>query len=225
VRSLPFSINIIESIEDHRRFELFLKLNYAVADWLSYFLILQSIKFDILYLYNVEKTVDRSKKPEVIAKIKQSFEESEAVFIVNQNKMTVVETESLRKQLKRASSSYFVCKNTLARLAVKDTSFECVLPHLEGQTALVFSKGITDSAKVIQEYATKSEGKITVICGGYNGNLLSAADVKALSQLPSMDELRAKIIAVIQTPAQRMATLLQAPASHIARVLSAYSKK
>ncbi len=173
----------------------------------------------------MEKTVEKSKKPEVIAEIKQRFEKSEAVFVVNQNKMTVADTESIRKQLREASASYLVCKNTLARLAVKDTSFECVLPHLGGQTALVFSKNITDSAKVIQGYATKSEGKITVICGGYNSSLLSANDVKALSQLPSMDELRAKVIAVIQTPAQRMATLLQAPASQIARVLSAYSKK
>lgn len=173
----------------------------------------------------MEKTVTKNKKPELIAKIKHSFEESEAVFIVNQNKMTVAGTENLRKQLRAASSNYFVCKNTLARLAVADTQFANVSPYLEGQTALVFSKNVTDSAKVIQEYAAKSDGKITVMCGGYSGKLLSAADVKVLSQLPSMDELRARVIAVIQTPAQRMARLLQEPASQIARVLSAYSEK
>ncbi|GHT98862.1 50S ribosomal protein L10 [Alphaproteobacteria bacterium] len=169
--------------------------------------------------------MEKGKKPEVIARIKKSFCESEAIFVVNQNKMTVSGTEQLRKQLREVESSYLVCKNTLARLAVKDTSFECVLPHLGGQTALVFSKNITGSAKVIHEYASKNEGKIVILCGGYSGNLLSAADVVTLAKLPSMDELRARVIAVIQTPARRMATLLQAPAAQIARVLSAYSEK
>jgi large subunit ribosomal protein L10 len=173
----------------------------------------------------MERTVKRNEKSEVVAKIQRRFQESEAVFVVNQNKMTVSETENLRKQLRDANSAYLVSKNTLTRLAVKDTDFECVLPHLSGQTALVFSKDITGSAKVISEYASKSDDKIIIVCGGYGGRLLSDKDVKILAQLPSMDELRAKIIAVIQTPAQRMATLLQAPACQIARVLKGYSEK
>ncbi len=169
--------------------------------------------------------MERNKKQETIAKIRHDFNESDAVFIVNQNKMTVVDTEDLRRQLKDASARYFVSKNTLTKLAVDGSSFECVSPQLKGQTALIFSKSLIDSAKVIQEYSSKSDGKITIVCGGYSGKLLNAADIKTLSQLPSMDELRAKIIAVIQTPAQRLATLSQAPAAQIARVLSAYSKK
>ncbi len=169
--------------------------------------------------------MEKSKKSEVIAKMKLRFEESEAVFAVSQNKMTVAETEDLRKQLRGVSSSYLVSKNTLARIGVKGTDFECILPHLSGQTALVFSKDITGTAKVISEYASKSEDKVTLVCGGYNGKVLSVAEIKTLAQLPSMDELRAKIIAVVQTPAQRMATFSQAPASQIARVLKAYSEK
>jgi large subunit ribosomal protein L10 len=91
--------------------------------------------------------------------------------------------------------------------------------------AIVFSNNLTGTAKVIQEYATKNDGKIKVVCGGYDRKLLSSAEVKTLSQLPSMDELRAKIIAVIQTPAQRIAAVVQAPAGQIARVLKAYSEK
>jgi large subunit ribosomal protein L10 len=172
-----------------------------------------------------EKAVKRDEKSEVVARIRQSFRENEAIFVVNQNKMTVVETENLRRQLRSVDSSYLVAKNTLTRLAVKDTDFECILPHLNGQTALVFSKDITGSAKVISEYASKSEDKIVVVCGGYSGRLLEAKDVKTLAQLPSLNELRAKIIAVVQTPAQRMATLLQAPACQIVRVLRGYSEK
>jgi large subunit ribosomal protein L10 len=169
--------------------------------------------------------VEKNKKSELVAKIKQRFQESEAVFVVNQNRLTVAETESLRKQLRAVQSVYLVAKNTLTRLAVKDTDFECVSEKLGGQTALVFSKDITGSAKVVSEYASKSDEKLSVVCGGYQGKMLSVAEVKTLASLPSMDELRAKIIAVIQTPAQRMATLSQAPASQLARVLKAYSEK
>ena len=169
--------------------------------------------------------MEKNKKSELVAKIKQRFLESDAVFAVNQNRLTVAETEDLRKQLRAVQSVYLVAKNTLARLAVKDTDFECITPHLSGQTALVFSKDITGSAKVVSEYASKSDEKLSVVCGGYQGNLLSVAEIKTLASLPSMDELRAKIVAVIQTPAQRMATLSQAPASQLARVLKAYSEK
>ena len=169
--------------------------------------------------------MEKNKKSDLVAKIKQRFQESEAVFVVNQNRLTVAETESLRKQLRAVQSVYLVTKNTLTRLAVKDTDFECVSEKLGGQTALVFSKDITGSAKVVSEYASKSDEKLSVVCGGYQGKMLSVAEVKTLASLPSMDELRAKIIAVIQTPAQRMATLSQAPASQLARVLKAYSEK
>ncbi|MDR0677143.1 MAG: 50S ribosomal protein L10 [Holosporaceae bacterium] len=167
----------------------------------------------------------KNRKKEVIFNINKRFCENEAVFLVTQNKMTVAESEDLRKQLKGTDSAYFVSKNTLARLAVKDTDFECILPYLKGQTALVFSKNITGTAKVISEYSSKSDGKIVILCGGYSGKLLSAGEVKILAQLPSMDELRAKIIAIIQTPAQRIATLLQMPAGQLARVLKGYSEK
>lgn len=167
----------------------------------------------------------KEQKSEVIAEIKRRFAESEAVFVVNQNRLTVAETESLRKQLRAVKSVYLVAKNTLSRIAVKDTGFEPVVDHLSGQTALVFSKDITGSAKVISEFASKSDDKVSVVCGGYQGKLLSNAEVKTLATLPSLDELRAKIIAVIQTPAQRLAVLSQAPAAQIARVLKAYADK
>ena len=167
----------------------------------------------------------KEQKSEVIAEIKRRFTESEAVFVVNQNRLTVAETESLRRQLRDVKSVYLVAKNTLSRIAVKDTSFESVIEHLTGQTALVFSKDVTGSAKVISEFASKSEDKVSVICGGYQGKLLSDAEVKTLASLPSLDELRAKIVAVIQTPAQRLAVLSQAPASQLARVLKAYADK
>jgi large subunit ribosomal protein L10 len=216
---------------------VFSELNVAVVDWLDF----SSLFFDYFcyyvwqfkgtvrvlcefFLYG-ENAVEKSKKPQVIDKISKSFKESEAVFVVTQNKMTVADTDDFRKQLRNVNSSYLVCKNTLARLAVKDTSFEYISPNFNGQTAIVFSKDLTATAKVVQKYAEKSEEKITVVCGGYGEKLLSSAEVVSVSRLPSMDELRSKIISIVQTPAQRIATLLQAPASQIARVVQAYSSK
>jgi large subunit ribosomal protein L10 len=139
--------------------------------------------------------------------------------------MTVAETERLRGQLREVNSAYFVCKNTLTKLAAAGTNFDCLVPYFSGQTALVFSRDVIGSAKVLCEYASKSDERIIVVCGSCDGRLLNAGDVKALAMLPSADELRAGIIAVIQTPARRMATLLQAPASQIARLLNKYSEK
>lgn len=185
----------------------------------------ESLHFRAEFLESLEGTVKKNEKTEVVAKIRRELDSSEAIFVVTQNRMTVAETEDLRKRLRETAGSYLVCKNTLARIAVTGTRYECVLPQLTGQSAIVFTNNLTGSAKVVQEYASKSDDKVVVVCGEYSGKLLSAADIKTLSQLPSMDELRAKIIAVIQTPAQRIATLSQAPASQIARVLKAYSEK
>ena len=138
--------------------------------------------------------MEKSKKTDWIAKMKQRFSESEAVFAVTQNKLTVSDTESLRKQLRAVNSQYVVAKNTLTRLAVKDTPFECIATHLSGQTAIVFSKDITSAAKAISEYAAKSEGKLSIVCGGYSGNLLSAAEVDVLAKLPSIDEFDFRIL-------------------------------
>ena len=169
--------------------------------------------------------MEKSKKAELVSDIKQRLQSSEAVFVVAQNRITVADAEVLRKQLREVNSSYFVSKNTLAKIALKDTDFESILPFLSGQTAMVFSKDITGAAKVIFDYASKNEDKLKITCGGYSKRLLSSDDVKTLATLPSINELRAKIIAVIQTPAQRLATLSQAPASQLARVLKAYAEK
>lgn len=167
----------------------------------------------------------KNEKAGLVEKIRQRFHDHEAIFVVNQNQITVAETESLRKQLRGVNSSYLVAKNTLIRIAVKDSPFADASSHFKGQTAIVFSNDITGAAKVVSEYADKNNEKLNIVCGGYCGKVLSVDEVKILAKLPSMEELRAKVIAIIQTPAQRLATLSQAPAGQLARVLKAYSEK
>lgn len=169
--------------------------------------------------------MDRNKKVQLVEDVKSKLESSAVVIVVQQNSLTVVESESFRSSLRKCQASYFVTKNTLARISVKDTRYECLSASFKGQVGLVFSKDITGAAKVVHELASAKDAKIKVLSGWYNDNLLSVADIKALAILPSLDELRSKVIAVIQTPAQRLAVLTQAPAAQIARVLDAYSKK
>lgn len=169
--------------------------------------------------------MEKSKKSDIIAKINSEAQKSEVVFAVNQNAMTVAETEGLRKKLREVSSSYLVSKNTLARLGFKDSPCECLIDKLHGQTAIVFSNNITAAAKVISEFSSANEAKMSIVCGAYQGSLLSIEQVKMLANMPSMDELRAKIIAVIQTPAQRLAVVSKEPGAQIARLLHAYSEK
>lgn len=166
----------------------------------------------------------RSDKEIIVHSIKSSLNENESVFIVKQDKLTVADSESLRNKLRTKEASYFVCKNTLARLAIKDTKYEEMTPMLNGQMALVFAKSVTEGAKVIDEYAAANDKKLEII-GGFFDKVLTAGDVKMLSKLPSLNELRSRIIATIQTPAQRIATILAAPGTQVARVLNAYAQK
>ncbi len=158
--------------------------------------------------------MERSKKSEYVAKLKQKFDDSSVVLAVTQNKVTVAEVEKLRKRLNDKKSEYFVVKNTLARIAVKGTKYECVSDLFKGQTALVFSNSSVDACKALIEFADASDGKVNLLGGAENGTAMAVDYIKMLAKLPSMDEIRAKIVAVIQTPG-----------GQIARVLKAYSEK
>jgi large subunit ribosomal protein L10 len=112
----------------------------------------------------------------------------------------------------------------LARLAIAGTENEPMVSFLSGPTALAYSKDPVAAAKVTVNFAITND-KFKVVGGSLNGRLLSDKDIENLSKLPSLDQLRAKIIGTISTPATRVAGVLQAPAGQLARVFSAYGKK
>ena len=95
---------------------------------------------------------------------------------------------------------------------------------MKGPTALAYSEDPIAAAKIVAEFANKNE-KLEIVCGVMGGSFLNAAAVKALATLPSLDELRGKIVGLLQAPATKVAGVLQAPAGQLARVFSAYSKK
>jgi large subunit ribosomal protein L10 len=168
--------------------------------------------------------VDRSQKADVVSSLRQRLTEVNLVVVTRQSGLTVAESTELRRRMRQAGAHYKVTKNRLARLALDGSKFTDLGPLLKGPTGMASSKDPIAAAKVAVEYAKANE-KMEIVGGVLDGKFLDADSVKALAALPSLDELRAKLVRMFQTPATRIAVVLQAPASQVARVLSAYASK
>jgi large subunit ribosomal protein L10 len=167
------------------------------------------------------RSVEKSKKQEVVKSLRQAFEGSSLVLVTQQRGLNVVEVTDLRRQMREAGASYKVAKNTLIRLAIKDTKYAGLIDHLQGPTALAFSEDPVAAAKVIVKFA-KENNKLTVISGAMQGAPLKDSEIKSLASLPSLDELRAKLVALIQTPATLIVDVIQTPSSQLARLIGNY---
>src|SRR5947207_13638636 len=126
--------------------------------------------------------------------------------------------------MRNAGARYRVAKTRLVRRALEGTPFATLAPLFTGPTAIAFSRDPVAAAKAAVEYANRNT-KLTVIGGGLSGQALDAAAIKALASLPSLDELRSKLIGLLNAPATKLATLLQTPAGQLARVVAAYAEK
>lgn len=165
--------------------------------------------------------MNRSEKEELVLQIRDKLTAAVSVIVTRQSGLTVSEVSALRRQMREAGVEFKVLKNTLARIAVQGTQLEGLSDMLEGPTALAIS--ISDpvsAAKVAAKYAN-SNNKLELVGGYLDGQILNQQAVDALAKLPSLDELRSKIIAVISTPATRLAILAKEPASLLARVTAA----
>ncbi len=170
------------------------------------------------------KQVHRSQKEALVASLKQTFGEVNLVVVTQQSGMTVGEASNLRRQMREEGASYKVTKNRLTRLALEGTKFEALTPMFTGPTAIAYSDDPVAAAKVCVEFAKKNE-KLTIIGGAMGVQMLDKSGIEALAKLPSLDELRAKLIGVLQAPATKVAGVVQAPAGQLARVFSAYGSQ
>ncbi|MFN9000906.1 MAG: 50S ribosomal protein L10 [Holosporales bacterium] len=168
--------------------------------------------------------MDRSEKQAFVASLRQVIDDANLVVVTRQSGLTVDESTALRRKMLEAGARYKVAKNTLIRLAVADTKKSALDPHLTGPTALAFSADPIAAARVAVDFA-KANPKLEVVCGAMGEKFLDKSQVQALASLPSLDELRGKLIGVLQAPATKVAGVLQAPASQLARVFSAYGSK
>jgi len=166
--------------------------------------------------------VDRIEKREFVAELSSVFAETSMVVVTRNAGMTVAEVTELRRKMREAGASFKVAKNRLALLALDGTRFDGIGPLLKGPTALAWSHDPVAVAKAAVDFA-KTNDKFVLLGGSLGSQVLDANGVKALSELPSLDALRAKILGLINAPATKVAGVLQAPAGQLARVFAAYA--
>ena len=152
-------------------------------------------------------------KKQVVEEIKQKIQNSKSVVFVDYKGLTVAEVSELRNNIRKSRAGFRVTKNRIPRLALKGTKFEALADLFVGPTAIAFANDPISACKVCVEFAKTNE-KLIVMGGAMGSGVLSVDEIKRLASLPSMDELRAKIIG-----------LLQAPGAQLARVTKAYSEK
>ncbi len=168
--------------------------------------------------------MDRAEKAEAVEDLKGIFAASGVVVVSHYSGLTVADMTVLRGRLRDAGASLKVIKNRLAKLALDGTPGAAAADMFKGPVAIAYSADPVAATKVAVQYA-KEKDKYVLVGGLMGETVLDQKGVEALATLPSLDELRGKLIGLIQAPATKVAGVLQAPAGQLARVLSAYAKK
>jgi large subunit ribosomal protein L10 len=168
--------------------------------------------------------VERAAKKELVTALNGVFKTSNVVVVAHYAGLTVAQMQILRKQMKQAGASVKVAKNRLAKIALEGTDASVVVPLLKGPTVIAYSGDPVAAPKVATDFAKANE-KFVILGGAMGKTALNPDGIKALAALPSLDELRAKIVGLLQAPATKVAQLLNAPAAKVARVVQAYANK
>ena len=168
--------------------------------------------------------MDRAAKSELVGALNAVFKATNVVVVAHYSGLTVAQMQNLRRQMKQAGASVKVAKNRLAKIALYGTDVASIAPLLKGPTLIATSSDPIAAPKVAIDFAKTNE-KFVILGGAMGKTALNPDGVKALASLPSLDELRAKIVGLIQAPATKVAQLLNAPAAKVARVIQAYAAK
>lgn len=168
--------------------------------------------------------MDRSQKSDAVAALNEVFNEVGVVVVTRNLGMSVAQSTALRTKMIDAGATYKVAKNRLAKIALNDTPYAGLDEFLSGPTALAWSVDPVAAAKVVVDFA-KTNDKLEIVGGSMGGQTLNQDGVKALASMPSLDELRAKLVGLVNAPATKVAQLANAPAAKLARVFGAYGAK
>jgi large subunit ribosomal protein L10 len=168
--------------------------------------------------------VEKAKKAESVEELKGIFAEAGSVVVAHYAGLTVADLSKLRRRMNAEGASFKIAKNRLAVRALQGTTVEGISGLFKGPTGIAYSKDPIAASKVAVAFA-KDNAKLVVLGGSVGSTVLDAEGVKALASLPSLDQLRGKIVGLIQAPATKIAGVLAAPAGQLARVIGAYSKK
>ncbi|BAT61067.1 50S ribosomal protein L10 [Variibacter gotjawalensis] len=168
--------------------------------------------------------MDRAEKAASVASLQDVFKSTTVVVVCHYAGLTVAQMSTLRRQMRAAGASVKVAKNRLAKIALDGTDVASIGSLLKGPTLLAYSGDPVAAAKVASDFAKTNE-KLVILGGAMGKTVLDPSGVKALATLPSLDELRAKLVGLIQAPATKLAQLANAPAAKVARVVGAYAAK
>lgn len=171
-----------------------------------------------------ELAVERAAKKEAVEALNGVFKATSVAVVAHYSGLTVAQMQILRKQMKQAGASVKVSKNRLAKIALEGTDVVSIGSLLKGPTVIATSNDPVAAPKVAVDFAKTNE-KFVILGGAMGTTVLNPDAVKALASLPSLDELRGKLVGLIQAPATKLAQLANAPAAKVARVVQAYASK
>lgn len=165
--------------------------------------------------------MDRVQKEQCIASVREGLQGQSLVVVVRQHGVTVAEVSQLRRAMRQEKACFRVLKNTLLNIAIKGTEFEGLQAFLGGPTALAYSEDPVQAAKSVVKFTDDHEGKMEVVGGWLNGQILDAKGVQTLAKLPSLTELRGKLVGLLMAPATKVFRTVREPMSRVARVVAA----
>jgi large subunit ribosomal protein L10 len=168
--------------------------------------------------------LDRAAKSELVSSLGEVFKATKVVVVAHYSGLTVAQMQTLRRQMKQAGASVKVAKNRLARIALEGSDVASIAPLLKGPALIAYSGDPVAAPKAAVDFA-KTHEHFVILGGAMGKTSLDPNGVKALAALPSLDELRAKMIGLIQAPATKIAQVVNAPAAKVARVVAAYAAK
>lgn len=168
--------------------------------------------------------MERAEKREFVTALNEVFRTSGSLVVAHYAGLSVAQMNDLRSRMREAGGTVKVAKNRLAKIALQGTESEGISNLFQGQTVIAYSEDPVTAPKVAIEFAKANEN-LVVLGGAMGATELDVDGVKALATLPSIDELRAKIVGMISTPATRIAQVVNAPAGQLARVMNAYAQK
>jgi large subunit ribosomal protein L10 len=174
---------------------------------------------------NRRELVNRAEKAESVASLKEVFNTSKVVVVAHYSGLTVAQMQTLRRQMKQAGAQVKVAKNRLAKIALDGSDAASIAPLLKGPTLIAYSQADPVAAPKVATDFAKANEQFVILGGAMGKTALDVNGVKQLASLPSLDELRAKIVGLIQAPATKIAQVVNAPAAKVARVVQAYASK
>ena len=168
--------------------------------------------------------MSRTQKEAEIKELNTIFSNDETVVVAHYSGLTVAKLTEFRTKLREQGATFKVTKNSLAKLAVKGTQFEGIADMFSGPTGIASSQDPVAAAKIAHEFAKDNE-KLVILGGAMGTKILDVEGVSALAKLPSLDEIRSKLVGLVQAPATKLAIIMQTPARNLVGVTAAQGAK